>query len=179
MKRFAAFLTVCDQLAAKLFGRKAPEERSRDISWELLVEASSHHRVTPALAWCLEDRHDIPDEVREYFAAILSFNAERNEVLRAALLRVVSACNAIGIEPVPLKGAARLIEGTYPAQSLRFLGDLDVLIPADRAAEAFAAVQAIGFRENPDNPPLPPGHNHLPMLHDQERGGGGRTAHRT
>lgn len=171
MKRFAAFLMVCDELAAGLLGRK-PRQPPRGISWELLVEASSYHRVTPALAWCLKDRTDIPDEVREYFAAILSLNAERNEVLRSALLRVVSACNAISIEPVPLKGAARLIEGTYPAQSLRFQGDIDVLIPADRAAQAFAAVRAIGFRESADNPPLPPGHNHLPMLHDQERGGG-------
>ena len=171
MKRFAAFSMVCDELAAGLLGAK-PRKHDRGISWELLVEASSHHRVTPALAWCLKDRADIPDEIRDYFAAILALNGERNEVLRAALLRVVSACNAIGIEPVPLKGAARLIERTYPEQSLRFLGDLDVLIPADRAAEAFAAVQSIGFRESPDNPPLPPGHNHLPMLHDQEAGGG-------
>ena len=166
MNRWDAFTAVCGHLRAGLLGGEPPR-RHPSISWELLVEVSSHHRVTPALAWCLKDWPDVPAEAREYLDTILALNGRRNEALLAALARIVAACNAIGVEPVPLKGAARLIERNYPAPSLRFLGDLDVLIPAERSADAFAALQAIGFRANADFEAL----HHLPMLYDREAGG--------
>jgi hypothetical protein len=96
--------------------------------------------VTPALAWCLV--HEVtppPLEVRHYFEEILALNAKRNETLLTELARVVRTLSAIDVEPVLLKGAARLIKGTYPATMLRFLGDLDVLIPASRSAAAVAS----------------------------------------
>jgi hypothetical protein len=74
--------------------------------------------------------------------------------------------------PVLLKGSARLIEGDYPAPMLRFLGDLDVLIPAERAAGAVAALQSIGFRTKADDADLPSSHHHLRVLHDRETGAG-------
>ena len=166
MNRWDAFTAVCGHLRAGLLGGEPPR-RHPSISWELLVEVSSHHRVTPALAWCLKDRPDVPAEAREYLDTILALNGRRNEALLAALARIVAACNAIGAEPVPLKGAARLIECNYPAPSLRFLGDLDVLIPAERSGDAVAALQAIGFRANADFEAL----HHLPMLYDREAGG--------
>ncbi len=103
---------------------------------------------------------------------MLALNRKRNETLLAALARIVAACNAINIEPVLLKGAARLVDGTYPSTALRFLGDLDVLIPAERAADVVAALQANGFHPDPTDQATPPSHHHLPMLHDRERGGG-------
>jgi hypothetical protein len=53
---------------------------------------------------------------------------------------------------------------------LRFLGDLDVLIPASRSTAAVAALNSIGFHEHPDHAHL--SHHHLPMLHDPETGVG-------
>jgi hypothetical protein len=137
----------------------------------LLIEASSYHYVTPALAWCLKERPDVPSEVRDYLNTIFALNGRRNEALLATLTRIVSALNAIDIEPVLLKGAARLVECTYPIPALRFLGDLDVLIPPERSSDASASLQAIGFRANAADP-LPPSHHHLPMLHDRKTGGG-------
>lgn len=171
MKRWDALVAVCEYLRAGLLGEERRPHRP-DLSWELLVEASTYHLVAPALAWCLKHTPDVPAEVSVFFDAILDRNAQRNEVMLAALTRIVAACNGIGIEPVPLKGAAHLIEQTYPLPSLRFLGDLDMLIPAERAADAFAALQAIGFQPSADDPPLPPSHHHLPMLHDRQAGGG-------
>ena len=49
---------------------------------------------------------------------------------------VKDALNAIGIEPVLLKGAAHLVGGVYPAPSLRVVGDLDVLVPEERVKTA-------------------------------------------
>jgi hypothetical protein len=142
------------------------------MSWELMIEASSYHCVTPALAWSLKDRPDLPPHIRDYLDTVLALNGKRNETLLAALARIVAACNAIGIEPVLLKGAARLVERAYPSPALRFLGDLDVLIAADRAADVVAALRAIGFHPGESDPAPPPSYHHLQMLHDRERGGG-------
>lgn len=171
MTRWDAFTAVCNYLRAGLL-KDTPLHRVDDLSWTLLVEVSSNHYVTPALAWCLKDQTEIPSEIREYFDSVLALNARRNEALLAGLARIVAALNAIGIEPVPLKGAARLIEADYPAPMLRFLGDLDVLIPAKRSADAVAALQSIGFSANADDNDLPPSHHHLPMLNDLETGAG-------
>jgi hypothetical protein len=124
--------------------------------------------VTPALAWTLKGHPGIPSEARDYFETILTLNGGRNEALLNGLKRILAALNAVGIEPVLLKGAARLAEGTYPEPNVRFLGDLDVLIPAAGVADAVAALQAIGFCTNATDPPLPPGHHHLPVLHGGE-----------
>jgi hypothetical protein len=169
VNRWDALLAVCGHLRAGLLAGEPPS-RHPLYSWELLVEVSSHHFVTPALAWCLKQQPDVPAEARSYFDAMLALNAKRNRALLAALARIVAACNGIGIEPVPLKGAARLVADDYPARSLRFLGDLDVLIPAQRSSDAFAALQALGFRTRDDDEPIPPAHNHLPMLYDGEGG---------
>jgi Uncharacterised nucleotidyltransferase len=169
VNRWQAFIALCSYFRAGLLGGKPPSQGS--ISWELLIEASSYHYVTPALAWCLKERPEVPLEVRDYLDTILALNHKRNDALLAALTRIVAALNAIDIEPVLLKGAARLAECSYPSPALRFLGDLDVLIPAERSSDAVASLQAIGFRTNPDDP-LPPSHHHLPMLHDRETGGG-------
>ena len=82
---------------------------------------------------------------QQYLETVLALNARRNEVLLAGLARIVGALNAIDISPMPLKGAARLIAADYPAPMLRLLGDLDVLIPAERSASAVVALQSIGF----------------------------------
>jgi len=169
--RWDALTAVCNYLRAGLL-KNTPLHRVNDLSWTLLVEVSSNHYVTPALAWCLKDQTEIPSEIREYFDSVLALNARRNEALLAGLARIVAALNAIDIEPVPLKGAARLIEAGYPAPMLRFLGDLDVLIPEKRSADAVAALQSIGFYAKADDNDWPPFHHHLPMLHDVETGAG-------
>lgn len=171
MNRWDALTTVSAYLRAGFLGGE-PLCHHSGISWERLVEASSQQYVTPALAWCLKNQVEAPGDVREYFAAVLGLNAERNEALYNALTRIVAACNAIGIAPMPLKGAARLVEGTYPSRSLRFLGDLDLLIPEERSADTVAALQDIGFDIKADDAPTPPNHHHLPMLHDSKAGGG-------
>jgi Uncharacterised nucleotidyltransferase len=169
VNRWEAFTAVCGLLRTGLLDEQ-PKELN-DVSWELLIEASSYHCVTPALAWCSKDRIAVPSEVRNYLDTILAFNGRRNEALLEGLARIVGALNAIGIEPVLLKGSARLIEASYPAPTLRFLGDLDVLIQAERSASAVVALQSIGFHTNADDE-LPPSHHHLQMLHERETGVG-------
>jgi hypothetical protein len=73
--------------------------------------------VTPVLAWCLLHKLTaLPPEIRDYFEGILTLNIKRSETLLTGL--AFRALNAVDIEPVLLKGAARLIDGTYPAPML-------------------------------------------------------------
>jgi hypothetical protein len=169
LRRWAAFNAVCDYLRAGLVGG-ASSGADREAAWEDLVALSSEHFVTPALAWCVRQDRSLPHDVREYLDAVLRFNSERNALLLVTLKRVATLLNAIDIEPVVLKGATELITGSYPAAGMRVIGDLDLLIPIDRAQSAAAALKKAGFA--PVGPPLPPNHHHLPVLADPETAAG-------
>jgi hypothetical protein len=163
--RWEAFTQICAYLRDGLIDT-VPQSPVRSVRWERLIEASSYHYVTPALGWCLRDRASVPQNIREYFAAALSLNAQRNEHMLAALARIVAALNAADVEPVLLKGAARLVDGIYPAPGLRLLRDLDVLIPLNEGPNAAARLKDIGFDETGAKGPP----HHLPVLWEQETG---------
>lgn len=171
MTRWEAFETVCRCLRATLLERGEPPPLN-DASPELMIEISSFHYVTPALAWGLKSRPDVPAKLGEFLDAILLLNGKRNAGMLAGLTKAIDALNRIGIEPIPLKGAAYLLDGIYPDPSARFFGDLDMLVPAERSTDAFAALQGAGFATKPEDVILPPGHHHLPMLHDRDTGAG-------
>jgi hypothetical protein len=138
MTRWDAFADVCGYLRAGLLGGEPPRRR-RNREWKLLVELSSFHFVTPSLAGCLHDEPAIPREIREYLDAVRALNGQRNALLLDALSRIVATLNAVDIEPVLMKGCARLMEGDYPQSNMRFLGDLDVLVPHEPGDGCFAA----------------------------------------
>ena len=150
MTRWDAFTALCGYLRAGLLGGE--RYRHGGVAWESLIEIASFHYVTPALARCLGRDADVPEDVREYFEAAAALNARRNELMQRGLARVVGLLNAIDIEPMPLKGAAHLAEGLYPEPSLRLLGDVDILIPSNRGADAEAALKA-GGSKSPAGPP--------------------------
>jgi hypothetical protein len=170
VNRWDVFRTLCGHLRGQFLGGPrdsfVPGNR-----WAQLINVSSQHYVTPALAWCLKDRIDIPSDIRRYFDAVLFLNGRRNERLLAGLLRVVAALNARGIEPVLLKGAARLVDGSYPTEAVRFLGDLDILISQHAIESALNALRDIEFGIA-ENDPIGPSHHHLPMLHERDSGVG-------
>lgn len=168
--RWEAFNTLCRYLRAGFLKGECYTEQE-EVSWELLIEIASFHYVTPAISWCLNDR-DIPADVRDYFSAMAALNGKRNGLMLSGLERIAGILNAVDIEPMLLKGAAMLAEELYPDPSLRFLGDLDILITAERSADAVAALTAAGFETKPSDVLPPPQHHHLPMLHDPETGAG-------
>jgi hypothetical protein len=170
LNRWEIFVTLCGHLREGLLDG-APHVARGNVPWEKLIEVSSHHYVTPTLAWCLRDRTDLPPEIRDYFAAALTLNGRRNKRLIGAVARIAAALNTVDIEPALLKGAARLVDEVYPSAKLRFLGDIDVLIPADRSADAVSALQRAGF-EMGDDPRLGRPHHHLPMMNERETGAG-------
>jgi hypothetical protein len=169
MTRWEAFTTVCSYLRAGLLDGE--HTRQAEVTWELIIEVASFHCATPTLAACFDPDDDIPSDVRDYFEAALALNKKRNKQILSTLARVAGLLNAIDIEPVLLKGAALLVEEIYPQSSMRILGDIDILIPKDRSAEASAALKAAGF-DTKWSAVSPPSHHHLPMLLDPETGTG-------
>jgi Uncharacterised nucleotidyltransferase len=168
--RWDAFADVCGYLRAGLIGGKPPRGR-RNREWKLLIDMSKSHFATPSLAGCLHDEPGIPREIREYSDAVLALNGRRNVILLEALSRIVAVLNAIDIEPVLMKGCARLVEGDYPRPNMRFLRDLDILVPTNRATDAYAALVANGFYEKPGEA-YAPDHHHLHMLIENNTGAG-------
>lgn len=128
------------------------------IDWERLVATASGHLVLPALYPALVRFGSIaspravsliPADALEFLASIHAANGARNRMLRTALVRYAAALNAVGIEPVPLKGACTLLEAdgaaaTEPA-AWRFLSDLDILVPEREAALAHDIAIRLGY----------------------------------
>jgi Uncharacterised nucleotidyltransferase len=122
-----------------------------DEDWFALFVVSNRdgHRLVPALCGILS-RTDIasvvPPEVRNYLELVERANERRNAAVRSELLDVVAVLNKASVEPMLLKGAAALMDGRRAVMG-RIVGDLDLLVPEEREADALAALRGAGFQE--------------------------------
>jgi hypothetical protein len=135
-----------------------------------LARLAGRHLVTPMLAACLADpelRRQLPEAFVLYLQFMYAENSRRNHTLRRELAQAAACLNRIDIEPVLLKGVAHLVAGLYREPGWRFMRDLDLLIPRDRAGEAVACLGSLGYRPIGGPGELPRGYRHLPALgHD-------------
>ncbi len=168
MNRWDVLAAICDRLAAGLLDRTGSPPAAIP-SWEILIEASSHQLVTPALAWSMRGA-DCPPDIHDYLDAVLTLNRSRNQTILATLSRVTGVLNGLGIEPVLLKGAAHLATGLYPDPGVRIVGDIDLLVPAEGAADAAAMLADIGFDRAGPTPLVAVAMHHLPTLCERETG---------
>jgi hypothetical protein len=131
----------------------SPEARERvlrllafQVRWELLFERARRYEVFPLLYAGLRALGfpGVPDPVRSEWTTIFSFNAIRTELLTQEVARILRLLGDAGIPVVPLKGVA-LGESLYGDPALRGLADIDVLVPATHAAEAFRLLQSAGY----------------------------------
>ena len=129
-------------------GHKSSELPTLFDDWRTAIAVADRHLVLPALAACAADLgivEALPLEIAEMLALVRSGNVRRSRALLAALEDTTVALNGIGIEPVLLKGAARLVDELYPDPGWRLMADLDLLIPADAAEGAWAALVERGY----------------------------------
>jgi hypothetical protein len=132
-----------------------------------LARLAGRHLVTPMLAACLADpelRRRLPEAFVLYLQFMHAENSRRNHALGRELAQAAACLNRLDIEPVLLKGAIHLVAGLYREPGWRFMRDLDLLIPRDRAGEAVACLGSLGYRPIPDSDELPAQHRHLPTL---------------
>lgn len=115
--------------------------------WQDLRSIAQQHRLGPLLHWQFTHGAigvDVPQSFREWAAASFRRHALRSLKLRREMVRIHRILRERGIKAVELKGAF-LAFFVYPHPALRPLRDLDVLVPRDRAVEAFDALMQAGF----------------------------------
>jgi hypothetical protein len=168
MTRWQIFDGLCGFLRAGL--RHTPPSPTDNLPWEQLIEASSYHYVTPFLAWSLQNNEKAEPEVKEYLAAVLVLNTQRNQQLMLVIQRVAQALNAIGIVPILFKGAAHLTNALYPSQGLRVAGDIDLLLPVGRALEMGKALEQAGLSAEETSVFIKMENSYLPRFRDPATG---------
>jgi hypothetical protein len=132
-----------------------------------LAGLAGRHCITPMLAACAADpelRQRLPEDFCLYLEFVHAENSRRNHALRRQLAQAAACLNGIGIEPLLLKGAIRLVDGLYPDPSWRFMRDVDLLVPRDRLSDAVARMASLGYRFTRDAASWPEQHKHLPPL---------------
>src|SRR3546814_8870428 len=94
------------------------------------------HATTPALGLAIGNDPALPAEIADHLAAVRYLNAERNARILDGIDSVAAVLADHGVDAVFLKGAASLIDALHADPAARFVGDIDVLVPPERARDA-------------------------------------------
>ena len=124
------------------------EIRGGGVAWEEVIAVASRHYMIGTLAVALGERgliDAVPADVAEYFAEIRALCAQRNRRIRQQVVELARTLNAIGLEPVLLKGAAHLMDDLYPDDAARLMDDIDVLLPERSARAGFDQLLGDGY----------------------------------
>ncbi|HPE72324.1 MAG: nucleotidyltransferase family protein [Candidatus Competibacteraceae bacterium] len=117
-----------------------------DEGWTALIEMATRHGVapllyqrlkTPNLVGCIS--HEVLDRLRGVYLNTAACNVRLYEELRPLLL----ALRAAGIPVIVLKGVY-LAEQVYRNIALRPMSDIDLLVPASLAREAWRVMKELG-----------------------------------
>src|SRR5262249_27410269 len=73
-------------------------------------------------------------------------NTERNAAIRAQATTVLAALNAAAIEVALLKGTRLVLDKRTPFSQGRVLGDIDLLVPAEKWKRAGSILEGTGYR---------------------------------
>ena len=152
-------------------GNEAPLRRLLDspLDWLKLRSLSQQERAT-LIVWQWLQRlgtgrmpADVANEWRR-LAMVCEFESHR---LEQCLHEAVDALVTRGIEVMLLKGSA-LAQTAYASFAERPMGDLDIMVRAERAHEAWSVLQTRGWTWPSARWPAEgyPGHQHLPPLLD-------------
>ncbi|MDS4030666.1 MAG: nucleotidyltransferase family protein [Candidatus Contendobacter sp.] len=142
------------------------------FDWEPILALAHRGLVATSLYPALQRRGLLaaaPTEVVAHLTTLHALNAEHNQLLRRELRAAARLFNQIGVEPLLLKGALALLPDAYPGAESRLMGDLDLLVPADRLADCQQALNAFGYHAaHPETGHA--GHHHAPPLFHPEHG---------
>lgn len=145
-------LTEC--FAADISKSDWQHVRGSDLNWEAFIRFAEKERVLPALYRLLQRadvRSNIPTDLMGFLGSVEEMNGERNRAILAELGTVAKLLNEVGIEPVLLKGSAYLVKGVYANPARRYLGDLDLLVPAKSLQTGIQVLARHGFGWNSED----------------------------
>lgn len=114
----------------------------RQNDWQAIMKTVEQHRLAPLLYWRLTHEHaDLPTpaEVRSQLEREFKASAMRGLLLQRELILIHRLLEQARIPYAALKGAY-LAYSVYPHTALRPLRDLDLIVPKERALEAFSVL---------------------------------------
>lgn len=118
-----------------------------DDEWPAILAVANEHLVTATLARALAPhRHAVPAEAWRYLAYLHAMNRRRNRFIRTQALELVRGLNAVGIEPLLLKGVLMALHERRLDSGARMMADIDVTVPAAARRDALAVLQRLGYR---------------------------------
>ena len=133
--------------------------------WNQLIATASSEGVTPLVYWGLSQSgklESLPEAPRNSLSAAYAVTWFQNERLFQELEVLARLFDDAGIPVVVLKGACFALT-VYPDVGLRQMGDLDLLVPADKLDEAAGIARSRDFTET--LPEASPGLNDLLSHH--------------
>ena len=130
------------RLEPTTFAHLTPEAWSQwlILAWEQRVAPLLYARMR-AEGW----EHLLPEDVVQFLRTSYRENAIRNLRYYLIFRTVTTALHKRGIPIIALKGIY-LAEAVYRDIALRRMGDIDILVPRAKMAEAGEVVEALGFR---------------------------------
>jgi len=130
-------------------------DRLHDLNWDALLETdwgvliskARAEGVAPLLYWNLSKSgrfSSLPEEARNNLRALYSATWINNQKILRELEILAHLYSQAGIPLVVLKGACFALT-VYPDIGLRPMGDLDVLVPKEKLAEAGRIAETLGY----------------------------------
>jgi hypothetical protein len=117
--------------------------------WELLIREAQTQGVGPLVYWTLSRSgkfSSLPESARNSLRIMYSSTWMHNRMILKELEVLAHLFNQAEIPVVVLKGACFALT-IYPDIGLRPMGDLDVLVPGSKHAEAVRIVRGLGYMD--------------------------------
>jgi hypothetical protein len=126
--------------------REASELVALPLRWDALLARAAEQQVIP-----LVYRHlralgfkGVPEPTRLELKQAFAKNRLKNALLVQQLVRVLRLLAASGVRAIPVKGLA-LADSLYGNFAMRYVSDLDILVPPGQALAARRALIAHGY----------------------------------
>jgi hypothetical protein len=140
-------------LVTELFGTGATAPVLRgDEDWPALLAVADWHRLTTVLARHVASDEEVPRPIADGLSACVLHDQVRSLLLDRCRQDVLGSLHDQGVPAMVLKGSA-LVQTVFPDPGSRDMGDIDILVPAARHAEAVRRLCASGYEPfEPDQP---------------------------
>ena len=115
-----------------------------DPDWPKLVRAAGETLTIGLLAdRVLAGGWRVPQAIHDLLAEVRDRAIQRNARIRAQFAELLGPLNDIGVEPIPMKGLARLL--CSERNACRLLSDIDIMAPAGRRDDCVSIMRALGY----------------------------------
>jgi hypothetical protein len=143
---------IADNYALSLIiserGQDINEASFSDDEWRTLAHKAHGEGVAPLLYWKLsksERLSFLPQETRNFLRLMYASTAIKNQIIFNELESLARLFHQAGIKVVALKGVSFALT-VYPSIALRPMGDMDLLVPKEKLADAIEVAKSFDYR---------------------------------